>query len=194
AAGVLRAQLREPLRALAHDGRYRREALRVVYGRRSAVQAEVGRKRRFEPRLAGLALEGIQQRRLLAADVGAGAHERVDVEIHSGAEDVLAEQPRVVGFLQRRLEPRHRPAEEFATDVVVGDRAVGPVSADGQALDQGVRIEAQDVAIMTGARLALVRIANQILLHRGVARHEAPLRAGWEGSAAAPAQPRGLDG
>ena len=109
-------------RPLAQDGRHRGEAQRVVDGGGRAVQAEVGRERRLEARLAGLALERLEQRRLLAADVGAGADEGVQVEVDAGAADVLAEQAGRVGFGERRLEARHRFAEELAADVVVGDR------------------------------------------------------------------------
>jgi hypothetical protein len=48
--------------------------------------------------LPWLAFQRLEQRRLLAADVGAGADEGVQVEIDAGALDVLAEQARVVGF------------------------------------------------------------------------------------------------
>ena len=109
------------------------------------------------------------------------------------AADVLAEQARGVGFLQRRLEARHRLAEELAADVVVADRGVHGVAADRQALDQRVRVVAQDVAVVAGAGLALVGVAHQVLLHRRVARHEAPLDAGRKARAAAAAQARGLD-
>ena len=94
AARAFHAEIREPLRALAQDRRNRRDALRVVDRRRRAVQAEVRRERRLEARLALLALERLEQRRLLAADVRAGADERVDVQVDAGAVDVLAEQAR----------------------------------------------------------------------------------------------------
>ena len=77
AARVLRPEIGEPLRALAQDGRHRGIALGVVDRGRRAIEAEGGRKRRLEARLAGLALERIEQRRLLAADVGAGADEGI---------------------------------------------------------------------------------------------------------------------
>ena len=55
-----------------------------------------------------------------------------------------------------------------------------------------MRVVAQDVAIVAGAGLALVRVAHEVLLHRRVARHEAPLHAGRESRAAAAAQARSL--
>jgi hypothetical protein len=56
-----------------------------------------------------------------------------------------------------------------------------------------VRVEHQDVAVLAGARLALVGVADQVLLARELARHEAPLQAGREARAAAAAQAGGLD-
>ena len=121
AAGIRRAEVGEPLRPLAQDGRHRRVALRVVDRRRLAVQAEIRRERRLEARLALLAFERLEQRRFFAADVGAGADERVEVEIDARALDVLAEQARGIGFLQRRFEARNGLGHELAADVVVAD-------------------------------------------------------------------------
>ena len=87
AARIHGPQTREPRGPFAHDGGHRGEALRVVDGGRFAEQAEIRRKRRFEARLAGLALQGFEQRGLLAADVGAGADEHVQVEIDAAAQE-----------------------------------------------------------------------------------------------------------
>ena len=118
--------------------------------------------------------------------------ERMDVEIDAAAHDVLAEQAGRVSFLERRLETRYGLAEKLAAHVVVSHRRVGGVGADRQSLDQRMRVVAQDVAIVAGARLALVRVAHEVLLDRRVARHEAPLRAGGKRRAAAAAQAGGL--
>ena len=77
--------------------------LDIVDGGRAAVEADVGRERRLQPRLALLALEAFQQRGFLAADVGAGAV--VDVEVEVPAVDVvLADQLGLVGLVDRRLQ------------------------------------------------------------------------------------------
>ena len=78
----------------------------------------------------------------------------------------LPNKPGCVGFLQRRFEARHGLAEELAADVVVADGGVHAVAADGHALDQRMRVVAQDVAIVAGAGLGLVRVAHRVLLHR----------------------------
>src|SRR5258708_32797329 len=74
AAGVHGTQSGKPGRALAHDGGDGSKTLRVVDGGRLAEQTKVGRERRLESRLAGLALERRAQRGVLAADVRPGAH------------------------------------------------------------------------------------------------------------------------
>ena len=185
AARIRHAHLGEPLGALAQDRGHRGERERVVDRRRLAVQAEVRRERRLEARLAGLALERLEERRLLAADVRAGAGDGMQVEVDAGALDVLAEEPGRIGFRERRLEPRIGLREELAADVVVADGRAHGVAADRHALDHRVRVEAQDVAVVAGARLALVRVADDVLLAGGAARHEAPLHAGREARAAA---------
>ena len=53
--------------------RHGRERLDVVDQRRPLVQALDRRERRLQARVAALALERVEQARLLAADVGAGA-------------------------------------------------------------------------------------------------------------------------
>jgi hypothetical protein len=63
-----------------HDGRQRREGLHVVDERGAAVQARNGRERRLQPGLAALALEALEQRGLLAADIGAGANSQLQLE------------------------------------------------------------------------------------------------------------------
>src|SRR5690606_336639 len=52
---------------------------------------------------------------------------------------------------------------------------------------------AQDVAVVARAGLALVRVADEVLLHRRLARHERELHTGREARAAAAAEARLLD-
>src|SRR5208283_6246060 len=102
AAGVRRSEAGEPGASLAHDGRNGRIGLSVVDGGGLAVEAEVRGERRLEARPAGLALQRLEQRGFLAANVGARADERVEVEIDARTQDILAQQPRRVRLLQSR--------------------------------------------------------------------------------------------
>src|SRR5690606_8074627 len=61
------------------------------------------------------------------------------------------------------------------------------------ALDEGMRVVAQDIPVVTRAGLALVRIADEILLPGRARRHERQLETGREARAAAAAKPRRLD-
>ena len=82
----------------AQDGRRDGDRFDVVHRRRAAVEAGAGRERRLQPRHALLALEALEQRGLLAADVGAGAAMDIDVELPARAAGILADQARRVGL------------------------------------------------------------------------------------------------
>ena len=74
------------------------QRLDVVDDRRLAEQADLDRERRLVARLAALALDRFEERRLLAADVGAGAAPELDVEARSPEPRMSSpEQARVPG-------------------------------------------------------------------------------------------------
>ena len=142
---------REPGGAAAQDGRRDRDRLDVVDGRRAAVEAHIGRERRLQPRQALLALEAFEQRRLLAADIGAGAV--VDVAVEREAVDVvLADQPRLIGLVDGALQ-RLALADELAADVDVGGVRPHGEAGDQAALDQEMRIVPHDLPVLAGAGL-----------------------------------------
>ncbi len=187
AAVVRPAEREERVAAVAHDPGHRRERLGVVDGRRLAIEPVARRKGRLEARLALLALERVEERGLFTADVGAVAGVGVKLEAVARAEDVLADIARGARFGQRLLELLvGRPY--LAVDVVVaGGRAHG-VAGDHHAFDHRVRVVAQEVAILAGARLALVRIAHDVFRARELARHERPLEPGRKAGAATATQ------
>ena len=78
-------------------------------------------------------------------------------------------------------------------DVVVADRDAHRIGGDGHALDQDVRVVAQDVAVLEGARLAFVGIADQVLLARELRGMKLHFKPGRKARAAAAAQRRLLD-
>src|ERR1700674_1516586 len=84
APGIHGTQSGKPRGALAHDRGHGSEALRIVDGGRLAEQAEVGGERRLEARLAGLALEGLEQCGFLTADIRPRTDEGVQIEIDAG--------------------------------------------------------------------------------------------------------------
>ena len=70
----------EGLAARLEDQRDVGQRLDVVDHGRLAEQPDLDRERRLVARLAALALDRLEERRLLAADVGAGAAPELDVE------------------------------------------------------------------------------------------------------------------
>ena len=92
--------------AVGHDPRQVGHRLDVVHHRRLTVEADDGREvRRLDAGEAALALERLEQGRLLAADVGAGARVDHDVEGEARAEDVGAHRPVGVGLVEGRPAP-----------------------------------------------------------------------------------------
>lgn len=102
-----------------HDVGDVRHRLGVVEHRRPVVQPAHRRVvRRLEARQAPPPLEALQQRRLLTADVRAGAPVDDDVQVEPGAQDVPADVSARVGVGERAAEPLV-PQEELAAEVDV---------------------------------------------------------------------------
>ena len=141
--------------------------------------------------MALLALEAFQQRRLLAADVGAGAV--VDDEVEIPAVDVvLADQPGRIGLGDRRLQPLAL-ADELAAHVGVAGVRPHREGGEQRALDQQMRVVAHDLPVLAGAGLGLVGIDDEVVGPGIALGHERPLEARRKAGAAAAAQAGVLD-
>ena len=165
------------------DLRHRRDRLDVVDQRRRGVDAGDRRERRLRARLPALALERLEQRRLLAADVRAGA--AVDHDLH------VLEQPRCAG-LPEGAGQRLVLGEVLAADVDVDPLRLDRVRRDQAALEQPVRHAQHDLAVLERPRLRLVRVDRDVDRLRDLVRRrdEARLAARREERAAAAAQVR----
>ena len=178
----------EPRRAPPEDVGRDRDRLDIVDGGRAAVETDIGRERRLQPRLALLAFEAFQERGLFAADIGAGAVG--DVEIERPAVDVvLADQLRFIGLIDRGLQVLALPNELAAHIDVAGVRAHRE-AREQATLDQKMRIVPHDLAVLAGAGLGFVGIDHEIARPAvgRLLRHERPLQAGRETRPAASAQ------
>ena len=182
----------EPGRAAAQDVGRDRDRLDVVDGGRAAVEADIGRERRLQPRLALLAFEAFQQRGLLAADIGAGAVGDVEVE-RPAVDVVLADQLGLIGLVDRGLQMLAL-ADELAADIDVAGMRAHREAREQAALDQQMRIVPHDLAVLAGAGLGLVGIDDEIARPAvgRFLRHERPFQPGRESRPAAAAQARGL--
>ena len=182
----------EPLHALDEDQWHRRERLDVVDDRRLLPQPVRPGKRRLVPRLRALVLDGLEQRRLLAADVPARADEHAHVEGQVRAEDAPTEQAVATAGGQLALEM-------FGLRLVlvayIDDALVGADDEAGQdhALDHQMRHVIEDEAVLDGPRLALVGIAHDVLRRPGRPPHDLPLHPRREAGAAEAPEVAGLE-
>src|SRR5437879_4775404 len=169
----------EPLRAPRDDVGQAGERLDIVDDGRLAEGPLDGGEGWLDLGPALLALERRDEPRLLAADVGARPAVHDDLEVEARALDVLAEETRVVGFLDGGAHDAPR------LDVLAADVDEAQVRADGargdeHALDEGVRIALHEIAVLEGAGLALVRVDHEIARRRRALGNEAPIHAGGE--------------
>src|SRR5262245_44551000 len=182
----------EPGRAPAQDIGHHRDRLDVVDRGRAAVEADIGGERRFQAGLTLLAFEAFEQRRLLAADIGAGAVMHDDIEGKT-VDVVLADEAGLVGLVHRRLQALAL-ADEFAADVDVAGVGIHGEAGEQAALDQEVRTVPHDLAVLAGAGLGFIGVDHEVVRPAvGLLGHERPFQAGREPGPAAPAQARGLD-
>ena len=100
------------------------------------------RERRLVARLAAVALDRLEERRLLAADVGAGAAAELDVEGEARAQDVVAEEARARAPAAMRVRERARRERVLAADVDEAALAAGGEAGDRHRLDHRERVAA----------------------------------------------------
>ena len=163
------------------------ERLDVVDDRRLGEEPRDDGKRRLVARLAPLALDRVEDRRLLAADVRARALPHLDVEVQPLTEDVLPEVATVPGLLERVVENVVR-LRVLATQVDVAARAVGRVRRDRHRLDHRKRVAFEQSTILERARLGLVGVAHEIVRPGRLPGDSLPFDADREGGSAAALQ------
>ena len=135
------------------------QRLDVVDRRRTSEHAVGHRERRLVARLAALALDRVEQRGLLPADVGAGAAAQLDVEGEARVHDVRPEQGGRPRLLDRLVQVFRRP-RVLASDVQVAGLRPRGEPGDRERLDQGERIVLHEHAILEGAGLRFVCVGD----------------------------------
>src|SRR3954452_14864600 len=192
AGRAFRSERLVPVGAAQHDVRDAGERADVVDHRRRVVEAVGRRERRLEPRLTAPALERVEQRGLLAADVGAGATVHDDVAGEAAVQDVLAEVApgaRLVHRADHAADRVHRLAADVDERPFGAHREAG----DDDALDHRVRVVHHQWQVAAGAWFALVGVHDDVLGLRVVLRDELPLHPGREAGATTAAEVGVLD-
>ena len=144
-----------------------RERLDVVDERRLAEQPDLHRERRLVARLAAATLDGLEDRRLLAADVCACAAPDLDVEPCATSGGCRHRAGRVPGIRDGVLEPECGE-RVFTADVDVAVLAARGERADRHRLDDRERVLLHQHAVLEGARFRLVRVADEVVRLRAV--------------------------
>ncbi len=189
AGGVGGADLVEPVRALVDDDGDGRERLHVVDDGRTLPEAGDDGVWRLRAGHAALAFDRVLEGRALAADEGAGAEAQLDVEVEAAPEDVVPQKAHLAGLADRDLEALDGEGV-FRADVDVALVRAHGVAADDHRLEDGVGIALQGRAVHVRAGVALVRVADHVLLSLGLLGGRLPLDAGGEPGAAAAAEAR----
>ena len=167
------------------------ERLHVVDHGRLAVEALHRREGWLEPGLAAEALQRVDERRLLAADVGPGAAVDDDVAAEVGAEDAAADVAGGAGLLDAALQEQALVVV-LATDVDEGDRCLDRVGRDQRSFDELVRVLVDERPVLEAARLRLVGVDAEVAGMDALGE-ERPLQPGGEAGPAAPADAARLD-
>jgi len=187
AGAFLRADAVEPCTAAQNDLRNIRVGLHIVEHRGPRPQTLLDRARRLDARHTALALDGCGQRAALAADECARAAVDVQMEGKVRAQNVVPEQAQL-------LIPGDGDAQALdcqrilRADVDVALVAAGGERGDHHALDDRMGVALHDGAVHERAGVALVAVADHILLALGLAADAVPLSARGKARAAAAAQ------
>ncbi len=153
-----------------------RERLHVVDQGRQAEVAHLGRERRLEPRHPAAPLHRLEHRRLLAADVRAGADHELDGQAARG--DRLAQALAGGGVL--------------LTEVDEGVLRLAEAHRGGEPFEEELRPQLHHVTILDRSGLSLVRVHDHDA-RAGLSSHGIPLLPGREPCPAHPGQTGGLE-
>src|SRR5208283_2726685 len=127
-----------------------------------------------------------------SANKGARTLHEFDVELEPAAQDVVAQNAVFPRLFDRAVQPVDGQGI-LRADIDDAFRRAHHVSADDHAFDQGVRIALDLIAIHVRAGIALVRVADDVLLVGLGLGHEFPLIPREISSAAASTQLGSLD-
>src|SRR5581483_11816232 len=151
----------------------------VVDQRGATEQPGLDREGRLVAGFAPVALDGVEDGRLLAADVGAGPAADLDVEGEAEAHHVRSQEAPLPGGVDGRAQGAERPGV-LAPQVEVAVFGAGGVAGDGHGLDHGVGVALHQHPVLERAGLRLVGVADQLVGPDRLAGHRRPLPPGWE--------------
>ena len=187
ALGVLGAHGGKRLAAVVDDPRDVGVGLHVVDVGRLEPVAGLRRERRLKARHATLALERFDKGGLFSAHKRAGTGLYPQGAAKVAAADVVA-QVAALGCVFDGLCQAHDGQRVLGAHVDDALACADAVGADEHALDEAVRVAFDHGAVHKGAGVALVRVADKVLLVALGVACGTPLKGGGEARAATAAQ------
>ena len=161
-----------------------RKSLDIIDNRRLAKHTANRRERRPRTRHASLTLDTANQSRLFATDKCTGTHLHDNLKIKTAAENIFAKQPIGFRLSHRDIEPLNGK-RIFGTDIDIGLRRTNAIRRNRHTLKQTMRVAFNNRTIHERAGVALIGVADQILLIPFSISGEPPLLTGREPAAAA---------
>ncbi|WPK23735.1 hypothetical protein PUMCH_000980 [Australozyma saopauloensis] len=181
----------EPVTTSSQNGWSNSNGLDIGNSGWSTEQTNTGREWRLQSWLTGLTLYGLNERGLLTTNVSTHTSVDVDIKVVTGATSVLTNQASLVSLVDGLLQ-HNGFVIELTTDVNVGGSSVHTSTSQQTALNQLVRVLSDDLTILTGTRLTLIGINDQVtrtwVLVPSWRVHERPLETRWETSASTASQ------
>ena len=181
----------EGLGAIPKDPRHGSKRLHVVDAGGLAPESRLRGIGRAETRHAAAPFDCRHQGRFLAADERPGALDDLQLELETGAHEVVAKQAALLAYLDRVAYALGRQGI-FRPDIEKTLMRPDGVHADHHALQHPVREGLEDHPVHERARIAFVAVADDVLDVPGGRAGQFPFDAGGETRAAAAAQAAGL--
>ncbi len=144
------------------DQRRLAQRLDVVHHCRLPSITDADRKRRANPRHAALAFERFEQRRFLAADIGASAEVNVDLEVTTRLATQRLSQEAALSAPREICTQRRQQVRIFAAQVEQALAGTDRQTRDTHAVENQVGIAGEQHAILEGAGFAFVGIADHV--------------------------------
>ncbi len=190
---VLAAKGGEPRSTTAKNGGGHSDGLDVGDGGGAAVETNVGRERRLQTGLAGLAFQGLDQAGLLTANVSAATAADIDIKVVAGTARVLANEALLIGLSDGAIKAVGL-VPELSTNVDVSSLGTHGETSNETAFDKLVGIVAHNLTIFARAGLGLISVHDEVVWAtiRDLG-HERPFEAGRETGTTATTKAGGLD-
>ena len=173
----------EPIDAASENLRNVDKRFNVVDDRRFLPEADLAGKRRLIARLGAMALDGFDERAFFAADVAAGADKNFEIKVEVAAEDFFPKKPRAITAANLFAEDFFLKMI-FVADVDDAALRAGNETRDDHTLDEQMRQVGHDEAVLDGARLTFIGVADNVFHGIGLLANKIPLHTGRKSRAA----------